>query len=836
MGRIIQIDAGLEEAYLKASPGIYKPDFQIMTAGLWPDQNDSRLVHTIGSSTEQDLQGDYMSLEALNSMTKMPPNVTTWLNHSYTLPDDIFGSVKGTPKILHADGIADLHLDMDVEFDNPAAARVKKYIDNGRRLGCSIGCLVTKYEVPDEADGGEWFMQPIIIHGVRVLEFSIVGIPANQRAWVTNAVRGVFTRTFDPRLAPAMKSLWPRQYEELLTSAAESVDPAHFQKLLNAPVRPSSDVKLLWHTPTHKFMIARGKSEQEIETADIKAMTEMGAKARLEYAERVAGKSGGVVSPVVDEDFEAKDLAEIETAVVTPASVETASSAPEEIKTACGSTSFPLNKERSWDKGSAHGRLLEWAGGKDSFSAAKFKRVHFRYTGSGDKITDFHFPFCDIVDGKVEAIWHAVTAAASALGGARGGADHEGDEDAMRSKIAHYYRKAGETPPWEDGEKGIEAMHIIGFALNEDGTPGIALKDGGNHEPTVGVHRHHHEAHGHGNLDQHHHTHSHDNDNVHHHTHDGLTESEYPQSTHDETTDDDGDQHKSSEVQLTGAVPLAQLEEAINQAAQSGEPVVHTLSADQQAHLSTLNTIGRLLGLPEITAEHVVKQTLPVQKEGTLTGEHLAHAKAIHDHLYQMTNGVVCSNEMSMQDAQNDAAMAEGRDMSDGALRGLGTLSASMGALTKALEAMGVTELQQDAAAVRTKIATAQGELERLHADIRAAQESIAALKNMPLGNPVNHSRTVQSEVSHGDLLRVQESRVGESVTTLSASLGQTQIRTVKMTNGQQVSYRHWPAGVGKGVRPALTTNQIMFMHDLDISSYRDDGEANVPMIDDPQG
>jgi len=121
------------------------------------DPRNNRLVHMIGSSTEQDMQGDVMSLHALNDMTKAPSNMTIWLNHDYTLPDSIFGSVVGSPSILQKGGIADLGLTVDVEFDNPAASRVKRYVDNGRKLGCSIGCMVTKYEVPDEDDGEDWF-------------------------------------------------------------------------------------------------------------------------------------------------------------------------------------------------------------------------------------------------------------------------------------------------------------------------------------------------------------------------------------------------------------------------------------------------------------------------------------------------------------------------------------------------------------------------------------------------------------------------------------------------------------------------------------------------------
>lgn len=256
MGRIVEVAPIFNFDEVVATKGAgYKPDFRILTAGIESDRKNERLVHMVGSSTEKDLQGDVMSIFALQSMTKAAPNLTVWLNHDYSLPDSIFGSIVQTPTIHHRDGIADLHLDVDVELENPAAARVKRYIDNGRRLGCSIGCMVTKYEIADESD--EDFstsgMGSIIIHDVYVVEYSVVGIPANQRSWVENAIRGVFTRTLDPGLAPAMKSLWPNKYEEIM----RGIPDERLRKRIDAlPSRPRPQQKLSWHAPTKQFVFA----------------------------------------------------------------------------------------------------------------------------------------------------------------------------------------------------------------------------------------------------------------------------------------------------------------------------------------------------------------------------------------------------------------------------------------------------------------------------------------------------------------------------------------------------------------------------------------------------
>ena len=59
------------------------------------------------------------------------------------------------------------------------------------------------------------------------------------------------------------------------------------------------------------------------------------------------------------------------------------------------------------------------------------------------------------------AIPNGIFAAAAAVQGARGGADIPSDDlPAVRKKIAAYYRKMGETPPWDKNkdDKASEPM------------------------------------------------------------------------------------------------------------------------------------------------------------------------------------------------------------------------------------------------------------------------------------------------------------------------------------------------------------------------------------------
>src|SRR5690242_3612511 len=125
-------------------------DFEVYTDALKVDENAESgryIVNMIGSSTVQDLQGDIMTMTALDDMTTVPDDMLIWLNHSYVVPDDCFGSLYGRPWIQSSSGIADLHLSAEVEMDNPKALQTYNMITKGKRkFGCSVGCQVLDYE------------------------------------------------------------------------------------------------------------------------------------------------------------------------------------------------------------------------------------------------------------------------------------------------------------------------------------------------------------------------------------------------------------------------------------------------------------------------------------------------------------------------------------------------------------------------------------------------------------------------------------------------------------------------------------------------------------------
>lgn len=136
------------------------------------------------SSSEPDLGQDIMSRNALEQMRDSFPSMTIFLNHKYTVPEDVVGSVKSA-KLVSRDGHDDLDLEITVDESNPRAASVLTQIRAGTRLGVSIGVLVeSSHQVKDSA--GNRYLQ---IDSVKVLEASIVGIPANRRSWVQSALK-----------------------------------------------------------------------------------------------------------------------------------------------------------------------------------------------------------------------------------------------------------------------------------------------------------------------------------------------------------------------------------------------------------------------------------------------------------------------------------------------------------------------------------------------------------------------------------------------------------------------------------------------------------------------
>ena len=172
-------------------------DFKLYTSALKAYTAENGDLHVVGttSSTIRDLHGDEMTLSALKSMEETAKNnMTVFLNHNYNVPDDIFGSVTDARIVKRFDdetGAEVYDLDVDVrvvgEDENPLAMKTYRAIKRGVKLGLSIGARVDKVS-KKKGNGGE---DTYVIESVRLLETSVVGIPANQRSYLQNALKSL---------------------------------------------------------------------------------------------------------------------------------------------------------------------------------------------------------------------------------------------------------------------------------------------------------------------------------------------------------------------------------------------------------------------------------------------------------------------------------------------------------------------------------------------------------------------------------------------------------------------------------------------------------------------
>lgn len=173
------------------------PKFKIFTGALKAyEEGGRKLLSCTASSSIEDLHGDTMTDECVRDMAAQAKskNMTIFLNHKYAVPEDVFGSTVDTRTVSrsqNAEGMAvwDFDLDMAVNEANPRAINTYNALkDQGVKLGVSIGAMIDDWEFKDKEKG---FFGGMTIKKVNLLEASIVGIPANPRSWVQNAVKAI---------------------------------------------------------------------------------------------------------------------------------------------------------------------------------------------------------------------------------------------------------------------------------------------------------------------------------------------------------------------------------------------------------------------------------------------------------------------------------------------------------------------------------------------------------------------------------------------------------------------------------------------------------------------
>jgi hypothetical protein len=112
---------------------------------------------------------------------------------------------------------------------------------------------------------------------------------------------------------------------------------------------------------------------------------------------------------------------------------------------------LPLaDRDRSWDGDAADKRVREWADATDE-PDAKYRDAHVWYDADKkDEFGAYKLLIADVVDGRLKAVPRGVMAAGNVMQGARGGVDlPKGDIPRVKSHLARYYEKMGETAPWD---------------------------------------------------------------------------------------------------------------------------------------------------------------------------------------------------------------------------------------------------------------------------------------------------------------------------------------------------------------------------------------------------
>ena len=117
-------------------------------------------------------------------------------------------------------------------------------------------------------------------------------------------------------------------------------------------------------------------------------------------------------------------------------------------------TSFqdlPLaDRDREWDGDAAEKRVRQWAGAEDGPNE-KYRDAHVWYDAdSKDNFTAYKLLVADVIGGRLKAVPRGVMAAGNVMQGSRGGVDlPKRDIDRVKSHLAKYYEKLGDTATWD---------------------------------------------------------------------------------------------------------------------------------------------------------------------------------------------------------------------------------------------------------------------------------------------------------------------------------------------------------------------------------------------------
>lgn len=138
-----------------------------------------KFIEFVGSSDQEDLVGDVMSLAALKEMVESAPGTIMLRDHDRST-DKVFGWITEA-KLVKEGGQNVIVFKAEVDEEDRANLRIWNSISKGKKLGASVTCIIlSKDKNPNRKNG-------LIIESVKLLEISIVTIPCNQQSWTLAA-------------------------------------------------------------------------------------------------------------------------------------------------------------------------------------------------------------------------------------------------------------------------------------------------------------------------------------------------------------------------------------------------------------------------------------------------------------------------------------------------------------------------------------------------------------------------------------------------------------------------------------------------------------------------
>ena len=851
----------LEHDSLSAQSGT-APDFRVYTASLEPENATSSVVRMVGSSTEKDVQKNRMARTAIDDMCSPDlVGMTIFLNHSYNLPHDVYGRLIAAPRQVWSNGFIDVHLTVDTDTDNPPARQTLEQIRRGNKHGCSIGCMVEEWDFAGESD--DPYGDVIVIKRVRPVEWSVVGIPANRRSWVENAIRGVFTRSLGEgntdeayRLAPTMKGLYSRSYEKLTLSLGEG--SAEYRRFAAVQPRPTPEHRVFWEPLKKSFVLTDSYGQQlNVSQEQIAKVLEVGA---------ITAAFASDAPPPSWMTAMGDTLAQ----GLTLAADDSAKSAQQ-----ARSSKYGIGIK----EGGSVTKPGKWSSVPDS--------------EWGDPV-NYRYPMPDKA--------HADNAA-SRWGDASNRSQYNSHEQSIiGGRIKRRQASFGESS--DSKEKSVKPELVEAQ---------VAVQQDGSHEPVLGHHSHPHSD-MHEGLHDHHHTHN--GDNTHQHTHDVHLAVDQPISTvptqsHPTQAPPNNEGGSAPTSGGTGSQPFGELEVVPGSSNRpgpsggsrdvshdhpsmqtpiggtlSGKPsgvgdgdndtddqadattpqgipapnVMRTVQGDERATLlSSYNSLGRILGFSPVdhngqtlgapltrtdgtaiqgaiekllklspTVSSVIDNlflALACTPDVILTGralstENLGHAKRAHDALYAMTDGAVCG--------ASSVAPSPDPTASDGPVQG----GSGISPIDAANTARTTRTVTRNIPITATSTMGAQPDVtSRLEQRIDQLSTYIEEITGKGLGRPTGFSRSVpqgiMTEKRFDPFSQYDPNAAGEVPTDVSELRKQTLI----VLRADGIKCRKWPAGVGKNQRPELSGRQLSLMRNADEMAYYTGAEALVPIV-----